>query len=532
MPAVPDEPTDELIKKLDAEFGPPAPVPIIPPEPAQPVVVHHASMPAPAPSRPRHKARWPLIALILILLGGGIGYGLLTPNGSIRQTIERKNALRSYDSPIGLLAPMQEQAIRSGKFKVSTEYANGEKSDRQGSFHVDETGRVSYEVLPDIATVNELITFLYQKEGVAKPALADRNFRYDFQSILGYSYLYGADSLIFQGFIAKVEGSSEVQKQYSVTKTPTCDQALSTVKELTGANYLNTAKLGQDVSKDLSAENRISITAQSLTKTDQAVQRFFDDCFDFPEHGLVEYADFVKQVKERTAKSPSFTILGKDKNGRTTLKIKGASPAQNLNIQIWDLNTKPTQLSGSTGSYLTSENIFGLAYSSCRVVPVAYSDFAASYSYEFAAEDTMYPVPSELTSGYSCATSQVPTGYSQSSYLTLNFKQTGDITFDTASSISLLAAKHDFTYQLEQHWQKTGNYPATLKRDDILQLLTQEQTNLLRTAFEQGTYTYQGLPSGCTTKCDDYALTMILKDTQRNVTVELNKSAYGKLKNQ
>jgi hypothetical protein len=386
----------ELLKKLEQEFGPPVNN-AVPPAPKPFVAVASKTDNAPqipkdiAPMPPAKKPhrRWKLamIGIALLAVVSGVFLTRNSASSPLSVILGKPKFTLKYDSPVGLLPPFQKESIRSGKFRLTGTYIDRLSVDRTGNFSVDAKGNVSFEMLKDVATVNNLITYLDTKNDPKAPViLADRNFRYDFQSILGYQYLYSRPDRIFGGFVPAAEGKAPAN-DLTINNGANCNASLSSLKTSTTGTMLNTVNLAPVTMKQ-GSKTTVMLNPQTIQKADQSVNSFFENCFAFPDRGLVEYGEFQKQLKSRHTTQPSVTYWQDTKNkDHWHLQVDAHNFGGKLAFEVWDLKTSGSKLPGTTGSYQELTNSYGLAYSTCRVVPVALSDFAAAYDYQFIAED-------------------------------------------------------------------------------------------------------------------------------------------------
>ena len=471
-------------------------------------------VPAGPPEQVVKKKRktWLLGLVTMILLLSAVGsLSINSKDNPLHRFLGPGKITAKYDSPIGLLPPFQQQTVKSGKFKITSSYVTGNVFSREGTFFVDSQGNIDFEMLPDIQKVNELLQYLYTDKGTNPSAYkesieaATRNFKYDFQSLMGYQGLYSQTD-ITGGLIPIVESvknnTADQSTKNLVNISSSCLTSLAAVKTAT-STALNTVDLDFSQTKQ-GANYKATPSADQLSKTNQAELTFLNDCFKPDPSGLI--GQETKRLEANKSQAPDITYS--QSNGRWHLVYNSNSSSSNdlskpdITFDVWNISNTPADKKGASASFSEHSNLYGLDYSLCRVVPVVTQDFG--YSYSFMAEEFSYSQPSSFDSGYYCTTNQATSNYSLGDRLSISVPNSPAIVNVTGSGIDKLRALHDLDYEIEQFYVQKGHYPSL----DEISTLTNNLGDLKAAAQEvlsAKALTFSFTPSGCTNNCTSYA---------------------------
>ncbi len=430
--------------------------------------------------------------------------------------------VRSYDSPVGLLAGMQSADIKSGTFKLRARYVGDSDFVREGSFVVQD-GRLYFNMVSDEKRVNELMKQLYdrQKNKTAFDASkhgVTSSFSFDFASIAGYHYLYDQSGDEFSGFIPDIEAAKAAaspSKRYTLTTR--CDAATGEVKKRTDMNTTNLIFEIQDLGIN---KRKAKISFATMQSIDVAVRDFFDSCYDLSHASNAELKKFVDKLKENITKSPEFTFW--QESGIQYLDV--SAPPENtpfgggLHFELTKLRSLPAQNVETSGSYVERRNQFGLAYSLCRTDPVVTRTIKDGY--RFLREDPGYAYPSAQDTGYYCTTLDVPPQFSSVDSINLR-STTGAVIPITGQSLEGLRGLHDLTYEIEKYNADNKRYPGANEFRDMASSNMGSLTAITQRGFTDKSLAYTALPLGCAGTCNDYVLSFVAAPN-----VQVRRSTY------
>lgn len=474
------------------------------------------------------RLRHMLPIVVLILIGGGVAYATLTTSKRAdKQTnnlaVIATGITRSYDSPIGLLPDFQNESVRSGQFEI-TYKPHGTEISRKGDFVVDESGHIYFDMLENPAKTDELIDFLVSKSS-EHTHLSDTHeyLSYDFASLIGYDYLYDPSRIFFGNYFQVIEEATRDNDSTYYNIGTLCTDALNAAKQKTNSKWLNTVTLEPTIT-ETDGSYAVAINQDVINQSNQAVENFYDSCFDLSRPSLIEHKTQVEQTKNNKPKmSPVTFVQHQDKTWRMDI----GDGDRKISITILKTSSQPiTGKESVTGSAFTRlHNMYGLMYDFCRMPPVVTSDFMGSLSYNFLVESRSYYYPSELDSGYYCAPSQTPGRYRPDRFMRLNLPGVAEVSGNEADFIMPFVAHTEIRYAAESLYKRSGTYPS---RQEMINEVTKNNAanKDVLTEAEKHYGAYKLLPDDCTDKCKDFTTSITLEGAI------ISSSSYNSTKSQ
>lgn len=482
--------------------------PVYGPQQYSPMPVNGQGMPGSVPPKNNKKLLIVVVMLALLLALTIVAAVFMNLQKSGNQA--GQDITQSYSSPAGLVPGMQAVNVQSGKFKLRANYVTGGEFTREGTFSVKD-GQMYFRMVPDADRVNELMKYLYDRQGSKTPfSIADHgvssHVSYNFAAMLGYHYLYDQNSGEFSGFIPVVEAAKSAAKpDKRYTFTTACDAALADVKKQTD---MNTVGLAFEV-RNVGVNKKEALVGFATLRTiDKSVMAFFDSCFDLDQPASAGLKQFVDGRRENVTKSPTFTYW--QESGVNYLDV--SAPAKDtpfggeLHFELKDLSVLPASDSGTGSSYVERRNQFGLAYSLCRIDPVVTR--TPSDGYRFLREDPGYVYPSVLDTGYYCTTLDVPPQFSPPSSITL-VSATGANIPVVGAPVHGLRGLHDLVYEVEKYNLSNKRYPGPTEFRDMASGNMDTLTAVTQAAFADKTLVYTPQPAECVGTCNDFALSFV-----------------------
>lgn len=449
-----------------------------------------------------------LFMVILFLIAIGLGLGLI---GGLKNNAAKLESA----SVLSILPPFQTNEPVTADVTVKVTNGSSNTKSYEGTVNYNEKGEIGVKLISNIAKVNDLISYLAKKSSNTSNAdVASEYFNYNYSALAGYdSILYDPGLSFFGNNIqkAKTAQTENTTNQGSVyVKSSDCQKSISSLETAVSDTALSNKNLKPEISK----ENKyigVTFDTQAINIANEKLFAFFGKCIDTNKPSLVEYKNMVENYKMHRPGLPTVKYLETGK-GRWELLIINNN---NQQTEIYVSNIKKSdKKSFDAKPYSRIVNQYGLAYDYCRIPPTVTSDFMASMSYKFIADESSYAYPSEFDSGYYCAPSEAK-GYNPPVNMTLVFPEF-TAKFNTTTSIDNLITITELRRYAEKYFTNKSYYPSLSNiRTENRDILDKNKT--VRTMIDGGTVKYELLPKGCIDNCKDYWLTYKIAN---NVTID------------
>jgi hypothetical protein len=483
--------------------------------------------PDPSPLRPQRRKH-----IIIALVCGIFVFGLATgayiflrsrspqddtsrntsPSATTGNDTELKtvNPVPGYDSAIGLLPPFHEGRIRSGKFSVRYSSLGQNIVEREGEFTVNGDGRVGFAMIHNVEKVNSVLTYLSEREGDAElyqmdDLLATKYVSFNFADIAGYPFFYDPLTIVGGQFseIAWAKEHPGTEWLEHVTLGAACDKAYARALSLSSGMALSTANMTVGVKRD-GETYTVQLDNGKFRQAHAALEEMIGACYDYdPTDQILN--NLLPGLAQQSDVASHITYRKLDDN-RWRIEIPQPE-AEAFTLTVWDLSDRPlAQDSVAISSYARKISQYGIAYDLCRLPPVMTSDFGRSY--DFMPESGTYSLPTLFYSGYYCAPSLVPQGYSASSFYLKDGKES--VAYITDTNLTRLQTVVQLRHVAEEHYLTHGYYPSwaelfrSVQGDEYFASALRQELRVERIA-------YRPLPDGCSGKsCQDFEASLEL----------------------
>lgn len=464
-----------------------------------------------------------LFALVLLLLLSAAVYMYArhghsnTPQAvttSTAKTVVAAQPLRpveGYDSAVGLLPPFHEGRVRSGKFSVQYHTPTGQPISREGEFTVNSDGRVGFAMIHNVDKVNSVLDYLRDREELAEhyrehELRATKYVSFNFADMAGYTFFHDPLTIV-AGYLSHVSWAKDhpgTERAGYIIAGPTCDSASERAENLLGAARWTTKGMAVDVLR-----SGTTYTAKLNTDTAKQAHVALQEMLAACSRGAEDENDVsLLAMFEQLSTLASQVVYHKLSDNRWWLEIPRPE-GETFALTVWDLSERPLEEKDVTiSAYDRRTNEYGIIYDTCRVPPIIATNFMASWSYYLMPEAAYYGVPTALYSGYYCAPSLVPPGYSASPFYLKNGKETIDYVAETR--LTQLQAHTELRYMAEQYFTEHGHYPNGRA---LGQMADGEGylRGMIRGLIAAEAIRYRPLPEGCAGEaCQDYLLTLEL----------------------
>ena len=374
---------------------------------------------------------------------------------------------------------------------------------REGKFFVNGED-ISFEMLSaaDLAKLDLMLSGLSsnnEKPYDKASQLADRNFYYDYSTLLGFDDFTKGTGLAGAWLIGAEEAlkdPSHADSSQGFTLTDQCSSSITKYKDSASKKSLNTKTLNSTIGVDGNGVYTSTISASMISAASENLRQIYNNCF-APDNVLAQM--ILKSLTARPTSGIEIKFYQKDSHWFLTM---GGDLTQ---FEIWDLNDPSAKQEGAVSSAAEPRNSFGLAFAFCKVPPVRGAGLTNT-SYDFWAETYDYSLPPEAHINF-CTTSNAETvGYSTPTIQSVFEKSLREsiIIYEDAT-IELLASVHDLRYEIEKFNTEKGRYPAKTELKTLMENISAHQ-DTLKTYVSNAAVEYTPTPANCSTNCQDYSI--------------------------
>ncbi len=488
------------------------------------------------PKKKRSKKIIIFITIILVLLAALAAGVFIYSKDKNQLGIEPKpvSFSTSISSPIGLIPEVAES--KSGKFKLKFPENYDKIPEIEGTYYIDDTGDVWFDVIPNIEKVNTLMDYLVTKygdeiEGRYKIAYDQGDMKaakfasIDFADLITGKQLLSSYPSVFDGLAYNAEqalnGREFEEDAYGFRLTQECRSSIDALRTVFSNSKLNTKNLVFMASK-IEDSYTYELSQEILDDKNRNIETFFANCFNNDQGSNDDtYKDLLENYTRagerhlfsysKTDEGYSMEIFAGSKDSSFTIQL---SPAQE------GLAERPE---GIKRGIFERPMRFGIAYNACRVVPVSISSF--THSYRFKAEDTRYAPPSDFDDRYYCTVADANRAFNYSaSAIRYKIERVAEVHIPADSlEHEYLVLFHDVAYFIERHYVEKGFYP-TLQELLVMKNMPEGMIGALEEMTRNKLFEYKVSPTGCDTECDDYSFKHYL---HKNII--LNKEPFNKM---